>query len=129
VRIGSECYALPVVCVREVASFGEVAPLPGAPKKISGLRNMQGRIVPIVDLAGLLGVVGDEQPQQIVIAEDEDRIAGLAVDAVTGVEVISDAGHDVGSPHLTGAALVDGTLVGVIDLPAVLDAVHSDGSR
>src|SRR2546422_4341013 len=111
VRVGAESYALPVLSVREVAKLGEIAPLPGAPGMVVGVRNVHGQVMPVLDLAGLLGVARDGQPERVVIAEEDGLSAGLAVDAVIGVEDITEAAEEVKSPHLSGAALIDGALV------------------
>jgi purine-binding chemotaxis protein CheW len=127
-RLGGESYALPISGVREVVDFGDVTPLPGAPRTVVGIRNVHGNVIPVIDLAGVLGLHVDERPAQILIVEDAERVAGLAVDGVTGVEVISDSIREIESPRLTGAVLLDGALVGVIDLQAVLAAVENERS-
>jgi hypothetical protein len=59
-----------------------------------------------------------------VIAEEGGRKAGLAVDEVAGVEELPEGSEDVESPHLVRAALADGSLIGVVDIGSVLDAVQ-----
>jgi purine-binding chemotaxis protein CheW len=123
VTVGGESYALPVAGVREVADLEEVAPVPGSPREILGLSNVHGQVVPIVDLGEVLGTSPRDTPARILIAEDRGRTAGLAVDAVIGVEVIAAAEASVDSPHVSGAALIDGALVGVIDIREVFDSI------
>ena len=124
VRVGGEDYALPVEGVLEIAEFGDVAPVPGANAAIIGVRNLRGQVLPVVDLATVFGLSRPEAPERIVIAEDAGRTAGLAVDAVDGVEPLPEATEQAESPHLVGAALTDGALVGVIDITSVLDAAQ-----
>jgi purine-binding chemotaxis protein CheW len=126
VSVGDESYALAVEGVREVADLGDVAPVPGAPRAIRGVRNVHGQVMPVVDLGTVLGAPSGDRCKRLVVAEHEGRLAGLAVDAVIGVEGIPAAEEDVDSRFLTGAALSDGALVGVIDLRAVLDAVQGE---
>ena len=54
-RVAEEAYAVSVLNVLEVASLGEVTPVPGAPVQILGVRNLRGKILPVIDLAALLG--------------------------------------------------------------------------
>lgn len=124
VRIGAESYAVPVGDVLEITDLGEVAPLPGAPAGVLGLRNLHGRVLPVIDVAGLLGLTSDARPQRIVVAEHAGRLAGLAVDRVTDVEALAHTEEEAAGPHLRGAALVDGALVGAIDVASVLDAIE-----
>jgi purine-binding chemotaxis protein CheW len=126
VRVGvaGESYALPVDTVLEVADYDGVAPVPGAAAAVLGIRNLRGSVLPVVDLATVLGLPRDAVPARLVVAEQGGRTAGLAVGSVTGVEPLGDATEPVESPHLSGAALVDGTLVGIVDLGSVLDAAQ-----
>jgi purine-binding chemotaxis protein CheW len=123
VHLGRERYAVPIGNVREVADVGEVAPVPGAPAGVLGVRNLRGQVLPVIDLAAVLGVAA-EGPRRLLVAEDGDRRAGLAVDLVTDVETLPTAEEEASAPHLSGAALIDGELVGVVDVAALFDAVQ-----
>jgi chemotaxis signal transduction protein len=124
VRVAEEHYALPVADVLEVAELGDVTPVPGAGAAVLGVGNLRGQVLPVVDLASLIGLPAG-QPARMVIAEHGGRRAGLAVDSVDGVEDLPDASEEIDSRHLAGAALTDGALVGVVDVGSVLDAVEA----
>jgi purine-binding chemotaxis protein CheW len=124
VRVAEEHYALPVDRVLEVAELGDLTPVPGAPAQIIGVRNLRGQVIPVIALATLLGLPGAE-PERIVVAEAGERRAGLAVDAIVDVSELPGASEQVDSPYLTGAALVDGVLVGMLDADAVLSSEAS----
>jgi chemotaxis signal transduction protein len=119
VRVGAEHYALAVEQVLEVAEAGRLTPVPGAPPQILGVHNLRGQVIPVIALAGLLGLP-QEQPARILVAELGERRAGLAVDEVLDVVELPAASEQSESPYLSGAALVDGTLVGILDVEAVL---------
>jgi purine-binding chemotaxis protein CheW len=122
VRVAGEDYALPIADVLEVAELGEVTPLPGAGAAVLGVRNLRGQVLPVVDLATALGLEAST-PDRVVIADCGGHRAGLAVDSVTAVERLPEATEQTDSPHLAGAALADGTLVGLVDVTSVLDGV------
>jgi chemotaxis signal transduction protein len=124
VRIAREQYALPVERVLEVAELSALTPVPGSSPRIIGVCNLRGQVVPVMALASMLGLVARE-PDRIVVAELGERRAGLAVDAVVDVGELPDASEQVDSPYLTGAALVDGVLVGILDADAILSCVES----
>jgi purine-binding chemotaxis protein CheW len=128
VRVADEHYALAVEDVLEVAELGDVTPVPGAGAAVLGVRNLRGQVLPVVDLATVFALP-PAQSERIVIAERGGLRAGLAVDAVAGVEELPDASEEVDSPHLVGAALADGALVGVIDVGSVLEAVEESNAR
>jgi purine-binding chemotaxis protein CheW len=124
VGIGAENYALPVDRVLEVAVLGDVTPLPGSPPEVMGVCNLRGQVVPVIDLARVLDLP-QGKAERIVVAEVSELRAGLAVDAVVDVGELPEASEQVDSPFLTGAVLVDGTLVGMLDADAALSAVGS----
>jgi purine-binding chemotaxis protein CheW len=119
VRVAREEYALPVERVLEVAEFGDLTPVPGSPPEIIGVCNLRGQVIPVMALASMLGLTGHES-ERIVVAELGDRRAGLAVDSVVDVGELPDASEQVSSPYLTGAVLIDGVLVGILDADAIL---------
>jgi purine-binding chemotaxis protein CheW len=127
VRVAGEHYALPVEQVLEVADLGEIAPVPGAPPEILGVRNLRGQVIPVIGLARLLGLSGDE-PGRVVVAESGELRAALVVDAVLDVGELPPASEQADSDYLLGAFLIDGELVGALDLDAVLAPVAARGA-
>jgi purine-binding chemotaxis protein CheW len=123
VLAGGEHYALPVEEVLEIAELGQVTPVPGAPSGVLGVRNLRGQVIPVIDLATMLGLSSEDGNERIVVAEDRGRRAALAVTATVDVGELGAATEEVESSYLSGAVLVDGALVGIVDVPAVLAAV------
>jgi purine-binding chemotaxis protein CheW len=119
----AEHYAIPVDQVLEVSEFGDVAPVPGAPPEVVGVRNLRGQVIPVIDLATVLGLSDDAERQRIVITEVGARRGGLAVTEIVDVGELAEATERPESPYLAGAVLADGALVGVIDVPALMNAV------
>jgi purine-binding chemotaxis protein CheW len=121
VRVAGEDYALPVEHVIEVAEYGVVAPVPGAGPTLLGVRNFEGDVVPVVDLARTFGLQQAAAPDRIVVIEESGRRAGLAVDSVEQVEQLPLATEEPESEHLSGAVLDHGALIGLVDVASVLD--------
>jgi purine-binding chemotaxis protein CheW len=117
--VAREHYALPVEQVLEVAEPGDLAPVPGSPAQIVGVRNLRGQVVPVISLATLLGLP-NEEPRRIVVAELGARRAGLAVESVLDVGEPPGSFEPTEFPYLSGAILIDGTLVGLLDVDAIL---------
>ena len=122
VRAGGEHYALPVEGVREIGRRDRITPVPGAPAAVLGVWNLRGDVIVAVDLASLLGLDPQGEAGIIVVAEDRGTQAGFAVEAVLDVETLT-AIEPADSELLEGAALVEQTPVGIVDLGALLDAV------
>ncbi len=123
-RIASETYAMPVEHVLGVADVGQVRPVPQARPELLGIWNQRGRILPVVDLARLLGVTRTGPPERVLIAEARGHQASFAVDDVSEVGELEDPAEETESDLLAGATLADGDLVGVIDVPRVFDSLE-----
>ena len=122
-RVAEEAYAVSVLNVLEVASLGEVTPVPGAPREILGVRNLRGKILPVIDLAALLGTRRGQPAHRLLVAESDGRQAGLAIDEVTEVGELADPAEEAESALLLGTMLDAGDLIGVLNMPAVMDAL------
>jgi chemotaxis signal transduction protein len=119
-RLGDEQYALALEHVLEVVELGEPTPVPGSPASVLGLHNLRGEILASVDLCAVLGVSSAGKPRHLVVVADGTHRAGLAVDELFYLAALPPATAATSSPFLAGGALVEGALVGVIDVPAVL---------
>jgi chemotaxis signal transduction protein len=120
VKIAAETYAIPVRNVIEIADLGEVKTVPGTRREILGVRNLRRQILPVVDLALLLGINHPAAPSRLVVAEAANVQAGLAVDEISDVAELPDPTEAPESDSLLGAILHDGDLIGVLDIARLL---------
>jgi two-component system chemotaxis response regulator CheV len=123
VRVAAEAYAVAVEHVLEVVEIGDVTAVPGSRPELLGVRDLRGQILPVVDLALLLGISSTGPPGRLLVAEARGRQAAFAVDEVNGVGDLAEPAEETESGLLAGAALGDGDIVGVIDMPQVFDAL------
>jgi purine-binding chemotaxis protein CheW len=86
-KIEEHRYALPLVAVERVVRAVEVTPLPKGPEIILGLLNVQGRILPAINLRRRFRLPEQEldPSHQFIIAQKSKRNVALVVDEVTGV--------------------------------------------
>jgi purine-binding chemotaxis protein CheW len=124
-RVASETYAMPVQDVVEVADLGQLRVVPGARPELLGVRSIRGHILPVVDLALLLGI-RRSTPQRLLVAEVAGQRACFAVDEVTEVAEMSAPTEETDSDLLAGAALAGGDLVGIIDVAKIFRALERD---
>jgi purine-binding chemotaxis protein CheW len=84
VRMDQELYALPSACVREVARYRTLTPVPGAPPSLPGILNQRGLILPVVDPRLILGLVQSPETRasRLVIVSYDDIDMALLVDGV-----------------------------------------------
>jgi chemotaxis signal transduction protein len=98
-------------------------PVPRARPELLGIRNLRGQILPVIDLARLLGVPHTTVPGRLLVAEASGRRAGFAIDDVSGVGELADPDEETDSGLLVGGVLTGGDLIGVIDTDRVFDAL------
>ena len=92
-RAGGERFALPLEDVREVVlPQPPFARVPRSGAAVRGAMNLRGRVVPVLDLAVLVGLPGPslgERDGQVVVLEGQRPGLGLHVAAVLGVEALT----------------------------------------
>ncbi|GAB3093826.1 chemotaxis protein CheW [Lysobacter terrae] len=110
VAIGSDSYALELLCVQEVVRVAPIVAMRGANHAVLGVMNLRGRIVPVFDLGLWLGTacVQPDERSRIVVVEREDELIGVLVTLVE--DVVTLAQHRI-EPPLPGSAR--GPIVGV----------------
>ncbi len=86
-KLDGRSYALHLAVVDQVVRMVEVTPLPGAPEIVDGIINVQGRIIPVVNMRKRFGfgLRAVSNTDHIVIARTTRRPVALVVDAVSGV--------------------------------------------
>lgn len=98
--------------------------MPGARPELVGVRNMRGTILPVIDLAGLLGISRTGPPGRVLVAEAGNRQAGFEIDEVDAVRELAEPDAEAESPLLLGARLDGGHLIGYLDILRVFDELH-----
>ena len=86
-EVKGQTYAVEVARVGEIVRMMEITPLPHAPSLIEGVIDLRGVVIPVIDLARLLGRGrGDRGSQaRIVVLGARGLTLGLLVDAATDV--------------------------------------------
>lgn len=87
--LGGQRYALEFSCVKEVLPPGEITPLPCTPAFLSGVINLRGRIVPVLDLKTVFKIPGGSPARPgVLIMTDGEGVTGLLVDEIEGIAAI-----------------------------------------
>lgn len=131
-NLGAQTYALDVSLVREIVRPPHMEPMPHAPPTLVGMANLRGIVVPVFDIARLLGWQPEARDglARVIVIEHDDDLLGLLVDAVQ--EILRFDGAKVEPPPSVGAmtqhvvALLrrPDSLVQLLD-PATLFALHN----
>jgi chemotaxis signal transduction protein len=127
-QVGSETYAMSIENVLEVAELGVLTPVPGAASCVLGVRNFNGQVLPVFDLAQVLGTPRGGRPSRLLVADHGGRLAGLAVDGVTDVSSLTAEFESADSEYLTHAVLENGCLVGVVDIERLFASLAGEAA-
>jgi purine-binding chemotaxis protein CheW len=128
--IGDDQYGVDIMAVREIKGWSNITHLPKQPDYVRGVLNLRGVMVPIIDLRCRFGQgMTEATPIHIVIiVQIGARQVGLLADQVLDivsfdasqvqpVPRISEAEQD---DFLSGLVTVEGQMIALIDLPALL---------
>lgn len=127
--LGGKLCGFEIGRVQEVLQMVELTEVPDAPHYMAGALNLRGAVLPVLDLATLLGLpVGHyDLETPIVVVRSGDRRVGLIVDDVH--DVVEFPAEDVDPPTelfplrraLSGVARTDKGLMMLFDLSRVLE--------
>jgi purine-binding chemotaxis protein CheW len=121
-------YALDLSTVERVVRAVEITPLPKAPEIVLGVINLQGRVVPVVDVRKRFRLPGREVniDDRFIISRTSRRLVALVVDDVTGVqrlgnrEIVSVEQALPFAEYIKGVAKMEEDLVLIYDLDRFL---------
>jgi purine-binding chemotaxis protein CheW len=122
--LDEQLYGLPLPAVIRVIHAVEVRRLPKAPEIITGIINVKGQIIPVVDIRKRLELATHEidPDNRLIIADTGKREVAILVDTVTGIRDLApgqlkQAGETLPfAEHLKGVAKVDDELILIYDL-------------
>jgi purine-binding chemotaxis protein CheW len=124
-RVEKERYGLPLKAVKEVVVPPErFTRVPRAPAAVSGVMNLRGRVVTVVELRQLLGLPEGPSPNgRVLLLERGRRDLGLLVTDVEGIEAVERVNSAPGKsdPAVRGVARLKGQAITVLD-PEGLDS-------
>ncbi len=126
--LDAQRYAIHLSNVERVIRVVELTPLPQAPEIVLGVVNVQGRIVPVVNIRKRFRLPEREMnlSDQLIIAHTSRRTVGLMVDTVIGVldrsekEVIAAEKILPNLVHVEGVVKLEDGMVLIHDLDKFL---------
>jgi purine-binding chemotaxis protein CheW len=121
-------YALPLSAVERVESVVEITSLPKAPEIVLGIVNLQGRIIPVVNVRRRFGHPDREVElsDRLIVARTSRRPVALLVDRVEGLieraerEIVQAPDVLPGLEYIRGVAKLADGLVLIHDLDTFL---------
>lgn len=128
IRAGGAPFALRLDELAGVARDEAVAPVPGGPPELVGIAAIRGRIVPVFDLAALLGLEATgRRLRWLAVARAEDPVALSFERVERAIEAGPDdvrAVRDAPAAHVRELVRTAAGLVPVLAVAPLLDAIR-----
>jgi purine-binding chemotaxis protein CheW len=135
-KLGNEIFATDVAKVREVLDFTKITEIPRTPDFMSGVINLRGSVVPVVDLRLCLEMSKTERTTNTcivvleVLLESESLVIGALADSVEEVidlepDQIRQApriGTQIKTDFLKGMGKRDDQFIMILDIDRVFSA-------
>jgi twitching motility protein PilI len=128
-RLGDQQLLAPIGAVIETLSLPQLSMVPNTAGWVRGIANVRGRLLPVIDLHGLLygEVAKPDNRSRVLVIEFEDIYSGLIVNEVYGLRhfpvaaciVADDRAGTVLEPYVSNGFQVEGIFQGIISIPAL----------
>jgi len=127
-RLDDQRYALKLAVVERIVRAAEVTPLPKAPTIVLGVIDLEGSVLPVLNVRRRFRLPEREicPTDQLLIAQSDGRTVVLVVDEVQGlierspIEIVEAAQIVPGLEHIQGVIKLDDGLVLIHDLEKFL---------
>jgi purine-binding chemotaxis protein CheW len=128
-RLAQEEYAISIMKVQEIIRVGQITALPSAPVHISGIINLRGRVLPVIDMRVLFSMATSERTEQnrIVVVDIAGKTTGLIVDSVSEVLRVAKSQIEPPPTLITGSEThyIDG-VAKLQDGKRLITLIHAD---
>lgn len=122
-RVGAVQYGLEIEAIQEVADNPPHYRVPQAGAHLLGAVNRQGRVLPVIDLAGLLALPASARDPRLVVLSTGFHGLALAVSAVGRITAFDAADLRLPTPEEQARAIAGVIAAGDADEPIhLLDA-------
>ncbi len=128
--LGTEQYAVPLLCVKEVVATPDFTSIPYTPPHFLGIINLRGQVISVIDMRTKFGIKSDPNGESAVIICDLSPLCiGIVVNSVNCVLSLAD--QDIQpkpqiesskkTDHITGVTKQGEKLVLLLDIAKALD--------
>jgi purine-binding chemotaxis protein CheW len=128
--IGQEEFGLGIHSIQEINRMVDITRVPNSPEFVSGVINLRGKVIPIIDLRKRFGFPPKESDRntRIIVVELGDTVVGFVVDSVSEVlripknitEPPPPIVAGIGSEYITAVAKLENRLLILLDLERIL---------
>jgi purine-binding chemotaxis protein CheW len=128
--VEGQLFGLPILTVQDIVETHNITQVPRTPSAISGIMNLRGRIVTVINLRRILGRSDDHTSRMGVTVESHGDLYTILVDQIGEVRLLDRSNFETAPTTLdpklkqlcTGIYRLDGELLAVLDVNAILSA-------
>ncbi|MDH4230026.1 MAG: chemotaxis protein CheW, partial [Nitrospirota bacterium] len=128
--LGGEEYGIPILNVQEIIGYVRPTPIPNTPSWVSGVINIRGVVIPVVDVRTLFSMSHKDYDATsvIIVTMVGERVIGAVVDQVNDVLAFKEnemqdtpeVANDIRTDYITGLGKLGDRLVMLLDMAEVL---------
>mgnify|MGYP000078031463 CR=1 FL=1 len=132
--LGGKVYGLGILNIKEIIEYGDITEVPMTPEFISGVINLRGSVVPVIDLSQRFSGKATELAKRTSIIILEVKSADLKIEIGVMVDMVNEVldihpgeiepapslGDQIQTNFINGMAKVDGKLLILLDIEHVL---------
>ena len=135
ITLSGGLFALDLRSVREVFPVESITPVPGMPSVLSGVTNLRGVVVPLVDVRSLLGLpIAGTPPKIGVVIHNGANQMGVLVDEVPEIRTVQQdqflpapqTGETDAQPFISTILRIEDRMGGLLEVPTLL--AHMDAA-
>ncbi|MGD0035999.1 MAG: chemotaxis protein CheW [Bacteroidota bacterium] len=129
-NIGQEEFGLGIQSIQEINRMVEITRVPNSPEFVTGVINLRGKVIPIINLRKRFGFPPKESDRntRIIVVELSGMVVGFVVDSVSEVlripknitEPPPPIVAGIGSEYITAVAKLENRLLILLDLERIL---------
>lgn len=130
--LGEEEYGIDILKVQEIRGYERVTRIANTPDFISGVTNLRGVIVPVIDFRVKYhpDAVAFDENTVVIVLSFSNRIVGIVVDGVSDVLLLTadqirpapDFGMELSADYLYGLGTLDNRMLILIDIEKLLNS-------
>ena len=118
-------YGVNVAKVREIIRTPKLTPVLSSPEMVAGMMSLRNRIIPVIDLAKVLGWQPSSEPDKILVLEFNRVTVGILVNGVSRIfrlsweQVVAPSRLSDGA-YVTGLVKMEGRIILVLDFERII---------
>ncbi|GBR44602.1 chemotaxis protein CheW [Gluconobacter roseus] len=90
--LGDQEFSVQISAVKEIKEWAQATPFPAAPPFVEGVVNVRGAVIPLVDMAQMMGVSEEKREKKaIIFLKNGSKIIGFSVTNVTDISDVDEA--------------------------------------